>query len=122
MTQTEILSALTEAKKWLVQWQLYFILFVAAMGYWIYKDEIRIAELQEISTKNDADHKTEIREMRKEMNSNDCVEQFKIWKSALEGEVKREEKKEQYNIEEINAIRQQNNELNKTLKILNQKQ
>lgn len=122
MTLSEILSVLTEAKKWLVQWQLYFILFVAALGYWIYKDENRILELQELSTKNDADHKIEIRELRKELNGNDCVEQFKIWKQALLGEVQLESKKEQNNIEEINAIRQHNKELNETLKLLNLKQ
>ena len=122
MTQSQILSALTAAKKLLVQWQIYYVFLVAGLGFWLYKDENRIVELQEQTTKEDADHKNEMRDMRKELNANDCVEQFKVWKNALEGEVRQEEKKEQFNIEEINAIRQQNNELNKTLKLLNQKQ
>ena len=122
MTQSQIISALTAAKKLLVQWQIYYVFLVSGLGFWLYKDENKIIELQELKNKEDADHKNELRDMRKELNAKDCVEQFKIWKNALEGEVRQEEKKEQFNIEEINAIRQQNNELNKTLKLLNQKQ
>ena len=122
MTQSQILSALTAAKKLLVQWQIYYVFLVAGLAFWLYKDENKIIELQAKQVIESDDHKKEIREMRKELSANDCVEQFKVWKNALEGEVRQEEKKEQFNIEEINAIRQQNNELNKTLKLLNQKQ
>lgn len=116
MTQLQILSALTAAKKWLVQWQLYYILLVAGLGYWLYKDELKIAELTLTNANDTRDHKAEIKELRK---ADDCVEQFKVWKSALEGEVKSTETKEQINVEELKLIRQQNKELTETLKFLN---
>lgn len=113
------LTALSAAKKWLVQWQLYYILLVAGLGYWLYKDEEKIVELTLINSTEDIAHKAEIRELRKELKSDDCVEQFKVWKSALEGEVKSTETKEQINVEELKLIRQQNKELTETLKFLN---
>ena len=116
MNLEQTLTALSTAKKWLVQWQLYYILLVAGLGYWLYKDELRIEELTLINSNADREHKAEIKEMRK---SDDCVEQFKVWKSALEGEVKSTETKEQINVEELKLIRQQNQELTETLKILN---
>ena len=119
MNLDQFLTALSAAKKWLVQWQLYYILFVAGLGYWLYKDELKIAELTLINNTEDIEYKAEIRELRKELKADDCVEQFKVWKSALEGEVKSTETKEQINVEELKLIRQQNQELTETLKILN---
>lgn len=116
MNLEQILSVLSAAKKWLVQWQLYYILLVAGLGYWLYKDEVRIEELTLINTTADSEHKAEIKEMRK---ADDCVEQFKVWKSALEGEVQSSENKEQINAQELKLIRQQNKELTETLKFLN---
>lgn len=119
MNLEQIISALSAAKKWLVQWQLYYILLIAGLGYWLYKDEEKIVELTLINSTEDIEHKAEIRELRKELKADDCVEQFKVWKSALEGEVKSTESKEQTNAEELRLIRQQNKELTETLKILN---
>lgn len=114
-----IRQALELAKKWLFQWYFYYILLVAALGYWIYKDENKITALEADNNKENEAHKAEIRELRNELSAKDCVEQFKVWREALEGEVKTDETKAADKTQEIEAIKAQNQELSETLKFLN---
>lgn len=74
---------ITKSKALLTDRNTYYVLFMAVLGFLLYKSDMKVTELEAEKKSSDSLHATSIAAMQNKIDGRNCVEEFKIWQAAL---------------------------------------
>jgi hypothetical protein len=95
----------------------YYVLFLAVLGFWLWKDEGKINGLETAKKKSDSLNVAEISRLNLKIENKNCVEEFKVWKEALYTDL---DTKKQAETQDLALEKKRTEELQQTYELIKQ--
>ena len=83
MDPNSYFDIITKAKAMLTDRNTYYVLFMAVLGFLLWKNDKKVTELETEKKKSDSLHAVASAALQTKIDNKNCVEEFKIWKDAL---------------------------------------